>query len=150
MDDAIRSRIAAPDQHGCTIWLGAVDAQGYGRYCRDWAHRLVYEATIGPVPSGLQLDHLCRNRLCVNPHHLEPVTNRVNTLRGVGPTALNAKKTHCHKGHPFSGSNLIVLPDGSRRCRACRNERAARYRARDKAASTAPRPLATGPDVEDR
>ena len=135
MDDAIRSRISAPNAEGCMLWTGAVSAQGYGRFCRSWAHRLVYEAVVGPVPEGLQLDHLCRNRLCVNPEHLEPVTNRVNTLRGEGPTALNAKKTHCHKGHPFAGANLIILPDGSRRCRACKNEREVRRRAAAKAST---------------
>lgn len=125
MNDNIHSCAGAPDHQGCMAWLGPVDAQGYGRHGKEWAHRFVYEMTVGPIPSGLQLDHLCRNRRCVNPDHLEPVTSRENTLRGDGPTAQNARKSHCHRGHPFSGDNLFVRSDGTRRCRACHNLRTA-------------------------
>ena len=109
----------------CWLWLGAVSSSGYGRTTMNGrgapAHRVVYEALLGPIPDGMTLDHLCRNRLCVRPDHLEPVTMRENTLRGVGPTAVNAAKTHCAKGHPLSGDNLGTLgPDGKwRRCRTC-------------------------------
>lgn len=87
-------------------------------------HRLVYETLCGPIPGGLQLDHLCRNRGCCNPWHLEPVPSRVNTLRGETLQAKNAAKTHCLRGHALAGENLIVRPDGTRNCRECRRERA--------------------------
>lgn len=116
---------------GCWAWTGASDPDGYGKlrmrghdapYLR--AHRLSYEALRGPVPDGLQLDHLCRNRWCVNPAHMEPVTSRENTLRGLGRTAQNARKTHCPQGHPLDGPNLSgsCLRSGHRRCLTCRNE----------------------------
>lgn len=94
-----------------------------------FAHRRIYEMLRGPVPDDLTLDHLCRVRHCVNPAHLEPVSNRENVLRGVGPTAENARRTHCRRGHPFAGKNLILTPasDGTsgvwRGCRECVNAR---------------------------
>lgn len=110
---------------GCWIWLGSRDRKGYGRKWlshdkRVQAHRWFYEQHQGSIPSGLQLDHLCRNPSCVNPAHLEPVTSRQNTLRGYGPTAENARKQQCIHGHALSGENLYVKPDGKRQCRACR------------------------------
>lgn len=93
------------------------------------AHRVVYEELVGPIPDGLMLDHLCRVRHCVNPEHLEPVTNRENVLRGEGHSAKAARATHCLKGHPYAGENLRILSNGWRRCRACHRERE-RIRAR--------------------
>lgn len=95
---------------GCWEWAGAADNHGYGRIQRRDAdgrwrpaktHRASYEIHVGPIPDGLQLDHLCRNRICANPAHLEPVTNRVNALRGSGACGLNARKTECLRGHPY-------------------------------------------------
>jgi hypothetical protein len=107
---------------GCWLWGGYIDAStGYGKHGKRWAHRAVYEMHRGPIPEGLQLDHLCRTRACVNPEHLEPVTLRENVLRGTAPAALNAAKTHCAAGHPFTGANLIVRANGSRGCRTCEN-----------------------------
>lgn len=108
----------------CWIWNGYINNRGYGSIFisgrTTLAHRAWYEENVGKIPAGLQLDHLCRNRRCVNPGHLEVVSSRENTLRGVGPSAINSRKTHCNSGHLLHGSNLITKRDGSRSCRACR------------------------------
>lgn len=94
------------------------------------AHRLIYELLVGPVPEGMGLDHLCRNRACVNPEHLEPVTSRINTLRSpIAKAALNARKTHCGKGHEFSLDNTgwQTLP-GRQPRRICMTCQRAAYR----------------------
>lgn len=107
----------------CWDWVGKRDQHGYG-----WigiagrtlgVYRVVYELLIGPIPEGLEPDHLCRNHACCNPDHLEPVTHRANLLRGVGPPALHALKTCCPQGHLYTGHNIR----GERICHACINER---------------------------
>lgn len=126
----LRARFAAKIERipfsECWYWTA-----GGHRYGQFWigrpgrfvpAHVFSYETTIGPVSDGLELDHLCRTTLCVNPRHLEPVTHRMNILRGAAPTARNARKTHCPSGHPLSGENLLSQrrPTGQvRRCRMC-------------------------------
>ena len=113
---------------GCWLWLGALQ-RGYGRCGYQGrlypAHRLVFELLVAPIPAGAVLDHLCRVRHCVNPAHLEAVTIGENVLRGTGPTAVHARKTHCNRGHPLAGENLLVwtATDGRvhRRCRICGN-----------------------------
>jgi hypothetical protein len=128
-------------ESGCIVWTGGTNGVGYGSFYvgkvypgehgRGYAHRWSYETFVGPIPDGLHLDHLCRNRSCVNPDHLEPVTIRENLLRGVGPSAKHAKKTHCPQGHPYAGDNLYVHPTkGMRFCRTCGRERA-RLKRRD-------------------
>lgn len=118
------AKYARPDPAtGCIEWTGKI-SDGYGRIylvggVYAMAHRVSYEVQHGPIPTGLQLDHLCRNRRCVNPDHLEPVTSRDNTLRGAGVAALNAVKTHCWRGHEFTAENTIVRQDGRRQCRTC-------------------------------
>lgn len=97
---------------GCWEYQGARGHRGHG-YVSDkgkqcYAHRVVYEALVVDIPDGLHLDHLCQNPPCVNPQHLDPVTPRVNGLRGDTPQSRNAKKTHCPQGHPYSGENLHV------------------------------------------
>jgi len=108
----------------CWRWVGQISQSGYALYhpkIREgsrFGHRMCYEALVGPIPEGPQLDHLCRNRFCINPHHLEPVTCRVNLLRGIGPTAKNAAKTHCPHGHEYANENLRFYK-GCRLCRKC-------------------------------
>jgi hypothetical protein len=113
---------------GCWLWPGYVSRKGYGMLRmtmsdgeRRWfqVHRVAYTACVGPIPEGLTLDHLCRVRRCCNPDHLEPVTFTANTLRGSGPTAVNARKTHCIRGHLFGPPG----PEGAnnrRRCLKCK------------------------------
>jgi hypothetical protein len=112
---------------GCWEWIGYVDGSGYGRFRgrhRQWesAHRWFFEFLVGPVPDGMELDHLCRNRRCVNPRHLEPVTHRVNVLRGVSVPAVNATKSACPAGHRYTATNTYTYR-GMRYCKACRHAR---------------------------
>lgn len=118
----LASKFSVSDS-GCWEWTASrFKSTGYGAYRGRNAHRAVYRAAVGPIPEGLDLDHLCRNRGCVNPAHLEPVTHRVNLLRGETIVAANAAKTHCRHGHPLAGDNLYVRPDGKGRdCRECRS-----------------------------
>lgn len=106
----------------CWPWQACTRADGYGASWNgqksDVAHRIAYRLAIGPIPAGLTLDHLCRNRACVNPDHLEPVTQRTNVLRGEGITARLLKRTHCSKGHPWDEANTLWYR-GTRRCRRC-------------------------------
>ena len=119
---------------GCWEWQGHIEANGYARFTigqdRWLSHRWAYERFVGPIPTGLVIDHLCRNRRCVNPNHLEAVTARTNILRGESIPAQNAVKTHCKRGHPLSGQNVSIQKDGSRRCLACHSIRQKRSRAR--------------------
>jgi hypothetical protein len=125
---------SSPD--GCWMWTGRdFNKKPHGSYGmwkdltgkRRLAHRVAYELAVGPIPEGLTLDHLCRVTLCVNPAHLEAVTQGVNTLRGVGPSAVNARRSHCSHGHVFDEANTYVTPDGRRQCRACNRARTDRY-----------------------
>ena len=113
---------------GCWHWTGSRDGAGYGRLSDPLrpksgsmgAHRLSYEMFVGPIPEGLHIDHLCRVPRCVNPEHLEPVTQRENTLRGIGQGALNARKTHCHRGHEYTPENTYHNRSGLwRHCKTC-------------------------------
>ena len=113
----LRSRINR-EPSGCWRWTGTITAGGYGKLGGKLAHRLVFESLVGPILAGFQIDHLCRRRDCVNPEHLEVVTQRENILRGIAPSAINARKTHCNKGHPFTPENTYY--DAARRTRRCR------------------------------
>ena len=118
---------------GCWQWQMKLTTGGYGKWCHDGrvtpAHRRVYELLVGPIPDGLDLDHLCRNRGCVNPEHLEPVTNRENVLRGISPHARNARRTHCAQGHEFTAENIRRDARGHRQCRECARLRSQRHNA---------------------
>lgn len=113
----------------CWLWTATRNrGGGYGAFNADgWqmvqAHRYAYENTIGPIPEGMTLDHLCRTRHCVRPSHLEPVSNKTNVLRGNGITARLAKVTHCPRNHPYDLFNTLVKADGNRECRECKRER---------------------------
>jgi hypothetical protein len=128
--DRLRRRISVTD-NGCWEWVGVKHRDGYGviwfqQAFRRWyrlAHVVAYEVWVGPIAEGLELDHLCRNRSCVNPAHLEPVTHRENMRRSISPPGKWQMRTHCERGHEFSGANLIIRGDGARQCRTCKRER---------------------------
>ena len=124
----------------CWLWTGAIRKGGLGKgggYCttsfegeRDYVHRLVFVLTGNRIPLHKQLDHLCRVRRCCNPRHVEPVTRKINILRGQSIPAKNARKTHCPKGHNLKHARLRNKPTGlSRECRICDRQRVRRYRA---------------------
>ena len=103
----------------CWIWLAYRDEDGYGRFDYMGAHQVAFRLLRGQIPPDRQIDHLCRNRACVNPAHMELVTPVINTLRGEGSAARFARRIQCGRGHPFSGANLAIRSDGTRKCRLC-------------------------------
>lgn len=115
----------------CWEWSGNKSASGYGlltiKGSRRVVHRVLYELLVGPIPDGLQLDHLCRNRLCVNPDHLEPVTQRENVLRGEHPSAVTYRTGVCGRGHSMEDAR-VNAKTGHRNCRTCYNENRRRRR----------------------
>lgn len=121
----------------CWLWIGTRNPEGYGLLfvskgkSPTRAHRFSYELLRGPIPVGLELDHLCRVRACVNPDHLEPVTRSENMRRGVGYGDWNKRKTQCRNGHPYDLINTYVTSTGERHCRICSRENTRAYRQRN-------------------
>lgn len=122
LEERVWKKVDRRGEDDCWIWLGYHNREGYavlGVGNRPGlVHRIAYELIVGKIPDGLTIDHLCRNRGCVNPRHMEPVPNAVNVLRGQGVTAKNARKSHCPRGHAYAGANLNIR-NGKRRCVAC-------------------------------
>jgi hypothetical protein len=141
--DRLLRRLDRSSTEGCWLWVGSKSHGGYGHIRLSgrgspmaYTHRVMYEAVVGPIPDGLFLDHschtaalrsgtctggVCPHRACANPNHLSPVTQRQNLLMGRTGPAANLAKTHCIRGHPFSGPNLILRKSGVRECRTCAN-----------------------------
>lgn len=147
LNDRIERFVERIPESGCWIWIGSLGSHGYGqigiRNIMNTAHRVVYEFYKGEIPKGLYLDHLCRVKCCVNPNHLEPVTNRENLLRGKGPNkekcrqnieiARKAKfdKNTCRHGHEYTEENTRWYK-GMRHCKICRRRSSNEFEARRK------------------
>lgn len=131
------------DPSGCLILTGTLDRKGYGAISVNGiprrVHRVMWELFEGPIPDGLDLDHVrdrgCTNRNCASIAHLEPVTHRVNLLRGDTIPAMYAAREECSQGHPFDLANTYRRPEGSRVCRTCKRARNRRYKERRRAAA---------------
>ena len=125
--ERVMSLVSPEPNTGCWLWAGAAaggctESGRYGYYGGRPAHRVVYELLKGEIPAGLQLDHLCRCRFCVNPDHLEPVTPSENANRGIGPALTHGRplqRAHCRNGHLFTPENLVVI-NGRHLCRICK------------------------------
>lgn len=128
------------DDNGCLIWTGLTDARGYGRFRigdkKHAAHRVAYELLVGLVPDGMELDHRCRTRRCINHHHLQPVTHRENVLRGHLGRFVRPKKTHCVHGHLYDPQNTRYYK-GVIYCRTCKEIRQREKMSRQRAQSAA-------------
>ena len=144
------SKVKPADFLDCWEWMGRRDRNGYGDFATHGrtfkAHRVSWATVNGPIGEGLHVDHLCRNPSCVNPAHLEPVTPRVNILRGEAFSAVHARKTHCPRGHEYNLENTYFRKDrrGRRQCRVCSQE--AKELQRRERAHEYPTPLALDED----
>ena len=131
LEERFDEKYTVNEETGCWEWTGARSPEGYSRIGHQgnacYGHRIAHERYIGPIPAGLEVDHLCRVRHCVNPAHLEAVTHSVNVQRGVCgevSAARNRAKKACPHGHPYEGDNLYVVPrTGYRVCLMCKREK---------------------------
>lgn len=127
------------DGADCWLWTGATDPTGYGRFATEGrvalAHRVAWELMVGPIPEGMQIDHLCRRRECVNHQHLEPVPQRLNILRGSAPNARAIQTGRCKRDHDLA--DAYITPSGKRDCRICKAMRRRAAYDRRKAARAA-------------
>ncbi len=151
-DRFLRSVVIADS--GCITWIGAVKPNGYGTISRKnktiHAHRYSYEHYVGEIPKGMQLDHLCGVRNCVNPIHLEAVSQKENLRRGSSPSAKNSRRSHCIHGHLLSGDNLYIrLGRGGRMCKTCGKERARMHMAKFPPALSVPCPTCSAGSNEE-
>lgn len=121
--DRLLEKITKNPDTGCWEWQASLDKNGYGQFSINGgvkrSHAIAYELLKGPIPDGHEPDHTCRNRRCINPDHLEPVTHRINIHRGNSPMGINARKTHCTRGHPLSEENTWINKRGNRSCKQC-------------------------------
>ncbi len=133
LEDQVFSRVSPEPNSGCWLWTGSLNDDGYGQMSLNAkmrkSHDVVYRMMKGPVPEGLELDHKCRVRCCVNPDHLEPVTHKENCERGI-LRERNLGRTHCKRGHPFDGDNLRHDNKGTRICAECSRMRCRQCRER--------------------
>jgi HNH endonuclease len=139
--DRVMDKVSSEPNSGCWLWTGATTVHGYGHvnigvgrgHIR--AHRATYEALVGPIPEGMELDHLCRNPACCNPKHLEPVTHAENVNRGrAGALHPMRFRTHCKFGHPMTSENVYRYPKSRAvECRICRLKYVHDFRAKERA-----------------
>jgi len=134
LPDDMAASVTVDPETGEWIWAGHLDRDGYGRYHGEGVHRVVYKLLIGPIPPGLEIDHVrargCTSRACLSPWCLEAVPRIVNILRGTSFAAVNAAKTRCDHGHEYDLFNTYYRPDGSRDCRKCTARRQREYQQR--------------------
>lgn len=133
--DRFLSKIEVNPENGCHDWIGPVSVYGYGSHWvkgeegwkKYYVHRLAYVLAHGELREDMTLDHLCRNRACCNPEHLEPVSLKKNIMRGDSPSAHHSRKTHCHRGHEFTKENTGIYKGAKgkpmRRCKKCTSDR---------------------------
>jgi len=140
LPDRFWDKVEPCPMSGCWTWIGAVNHNGYGSFFwqgkTELAHRLSYRILVSELSAEEICDHLCRNRACVNPKHIEPVSHAENVRRGESGKDL-AERTHCKNGHHFSGANLRIRSDGVRICRECHRQWARKYRRMRSAVSMA-------------